>query len=495
MGRHFLSVLGTNNYEPAIYTSEEGEVQTRYIQEAVLKLKMPQLQENDKISVFVTELAYQKNWLDRDYTEQELSRMNLSCDRRRIGLASVLSKEFPQINIENVVNIIPIGANEKELWEIFQIIYEQIGEGEELFIDITHSLRNIPIQMLSVIMYARVVKNVSVSGIYYGAFEAGVTNTEGIKVTEIFDLITFLDVLDWSQAANSFIKYGNSDEIKGLYEIQKKKRKYSMGSLYRVVGCLEDITRGLETSRGCEAVQIYGKKMTNKNSVQHAYRDYKQAFAQMVEQNENADSDVRQKNQIEPLTHLFEVINKKLEIFDTENNQEFGLAAVEWAVENKKTQQGFTALDETIKTFLFNFYGLDELKEEQRDGICKYMCNGLFIEWRKQKSGEHTLSENARENVFQKWKTYRSSNMGAMRKNKENAALSIDEEEQIAHQIAMELPIELAELSNDISSRRNSMNHFGYSNIGNYPSDNLHRELNEYKEKFRKIRAAMLENI
>ena len=64
MGRHFLSVLGTNNYEPAIYTSEEGEVQTRYIQEAVLKLKMPQLQENDKISVFVTELAYQKiGWI------------------------------------------------------------------------------------------------------------------------------------------------------------------------------------------------------------------------------------------------------------------------------------------------------------------------------------------------------------------------------------------------------------------------------------------------
>lgn len=94
--------------------------------------------------------------------------------------------------------MIPIGANEEELWEIFKNIFETIGQEEELYIDITHSLRNIPIQLLAVISYARAIKNVTVNGIYYGAFEVGKFNEEGVKEAPILNLLTFLDILDWS---------------------------------------------------------------------------------------------------------------------------------------------------------------------------------------------------------------------------------------------------------------------------------------------------------
>lgn len=146
--------------------------------------------------------------------------------------------------------VIPVGATEDELWSVFQIMYSHIREGEELYIDITHSLRNIPIQMLSVIAFARVVKKVTVNGIYYGAFEVGNINEQGIKEAPIFDLITFLDILDWSQAASSFVKYGDSEQIVDLYKKNSKRLPLKTMELYKVISELQNITRGLETSRG-----------------------------------------------------------------------------------------------------------------------------------------------------------------------------------------------------------------------------------------------------
>ncbi len=40
---------------------------------------------------------------------------------------------------------IPIGIDEKEIWNIFEIIFEKINEGDEIYIDITHAFRNINI--------------------------------------------------------------------------------------------------------------------------------------------------------------------------------------------------------------------------------------------------------------------------------------------------------------------------------------------------------------
>lgn len=492
-GRHFLSVLGTSNYSSVTYRCEEGAVATEYIQEAVLKLKMLNergFEEGDRITIFVTKEAYQRNWLDRDYTARELEQMGSGKETaQKRGLCSILQEAYGIA--EEIARFIPLGATEDELWDIFNIMYDEIQDEEELYVDITHSLRNIPIQMLSVIAYARTLKNVNVAGIYYGAFEAKVQNGAGETEAPIFDLVTFLDILDWSQAASSFVRYGNSDEIKALFDIQKAKRRSKMADSYKVVNDLYDITQGLETSRGCH---VPGRKCIPGGSVLNSYRSYEQDYKIMRKKAGKAEEAQARKNRIDPLGKLFGVIHDKLQVFDVEDHLAFGFAAIDWAIENKKTQQGFTALDETIKTYLCRRYELDEYLEKHREGIAKTICNLANNEMRQKGNGGELTAE-AREDIFRKWESIWEMRWNQDRKEKdmEPDAVTPEMERIAARKLAMELPGELAELTNAISGRRNSMNHFGYSNIYQFGCKKLYEDLKEYYGRFQKV-TAMIEN-
>ena len=495
-GRHFLSLLGTSNYSEITYRCDEGAVATKYIQEAVLKLKMlneRSFEDGDRITIFVTKEAYQRNWLDRDYTARELEQMKVAevgeGTVRKRGLYSILQEAYG-IGEESA-RFIPLGATEDELWDIFNIMYDEIQDEEELYVDITHSLRNIPIQMLSVIAYARTLKNVNVAGIYYGAFEAKVQNDAGETEAPIFDLVTFLDILDWSQAASSFVRYGNSDEIKALFDIQKAKRRDSVADSYKVVRDIYDITQGLETSRGCH---VPDRKCIPGGSVLNSYRSYEQNYENMREEAGKLEETQARMSRIDPLVKLFGVIDDKLRIFDVEDNLAFGHAAIKWAIDNGKAQQGFTALDETIKTYLCRRYELNEYLEKHREGIAKSICNLVNNEM-KQKRSRDELTEEARLDIFRKWESGWEMRWGREQKGKgtETVAITPEQEREAARKLAMELPCELAELTNAISSCRNSMNHFGYSNIYVFGCRNLCRDLKEYYERFQKMIALMEE--
>lgn len=68
-----------------------------------------------------------------------------------------------------------------------------------------------------------------------------------------------MDVLDWSQAAKSFIKYGDSDQIYELCQEQQKVYREKMRDLLYTVKELNLFTHDLETSRGYLYVQLERK--------------------------------------------------------------------------------------------------------------------------------------------------------------------------------------------------------------------------------------------
>lgn len=55
---------------------------------------------------------------------------------------------------------------EEDLWDIFQKTINSIDENCEIILDITHSLRNIPIQILVALNCLKLFKNIKLSGIY-----------------------------------------------------------------------------------------------------------------------------------------------------------------------------------------------------------------------------------------------------------------------------------------------------------------------------------------
>ncbi|MGN0291835.1 MAG: TIGR02221 family CRISPR-associated protein [Lachnospiraceae bacterium] len=448
MNKHFISVLGTGRYSDAVYCFQGEKYQTAYIQKAVLKLILKEWKSGDRITIFVTKEAKERNYE---------------------GLYESLKEEYGVYLDEVEKTIIPLGANEEELWEIFQKMYDCIGEEEEIYLDITHSLRNIPVQMLAVMAFARTLKNVVIKGIYYGAFEARKQNEEGIEETPVFDLITFLDILDWSQAANSFVKYGNSDGIAELYKEQKTRLDSKKPELNKLVQELQNITHGLETSRGY--YNFKNPNQTNKGkSILDSYLQYRETYDIMkVKDGKVSEGKKRQMDSIKPLGKLLDIINEKVAAFDVEDNLALGLAAVKWAIENRRTQQGFTALEETLKTYLCRYYGLDEEKEKYRDGICKSVCNKLSA---TMKNKGNSLNVKIREEAYEEWTQETAYN------------LKTEEELQTAYRIMIEVPEEIVDIGREISRCRNSMNHFGYSNIGSYDSRKLEENLKKYYKIF-----------
>ncbi len=104
---------------------------------------------------------------------------------------------------------------------------------------------------------------------------------------------------------------------------------------------------------------------------------------------------------------------------------------------------------------------MDETLEEHRDGICKAACNLLTKKLREGK----VLTTEVREDAYQIWK-------------------GKHEEQDDIKRVFMTLPENVVEMAMNISNHRNSMNHFGYSNKGQYSSSLFEKNLKEYNQKF-----------
>ena len=142
--------------------------------------------------------------------ELEIEKFNATFDKK---LNSILDKEIKGI-------IIKYGVNDIENLENFHSIIEiekEIENGDEIFIDVTHSFRSMSFWLFLIMTYLKDVsnKNIDIKNITYGMFEA--RNEK--KETPIVSLNLFVDILKWFKGASELKNYGNSYSI--LDELEK----------------------------------------------------------------------------------------------------------------------------------------------------------------------------------------------------------------------------------------------------------------------------------
>ena len=184
-----ITFLGTTDYQIVTYRLRENEcVPSKFIQTALAHLLKP-----EKVVVMVTTEAETKH---RSALEAELAAAHIPTN----------SMLWPKI---------PVGKEEHDLWKIFEVLAESLDSDEEVCFDITHSFRSQPLLVLLASAYLRVAKNVTIKGIYYGAFEAKnppsiLKETQPTDVAPIFDLTPFLALLDLTQATSQFLNTGSS---------------------------------------------------------------------------------------------------------------------------------------------------------------------------------------------------------------------------------------------------------------------------------------------
>lgn len=469
--KHFIAVLGTGGYSPCTYFWEDQTCDTRFVQEAVLKLACGDLCPEDRVTICLTEAARRQNWEDRKYTQREIDNHEGTSEEKREGLCTVLKtflKDVQNIRIEE--KDIVTGKDSREMARMFSEIYEVIGEEEEIYFDITHGLRNIPMLMMAVLEYAKVTKNISIGGIYYGAFEVGEKDQETQrKRVPIYDLTFYQLILNWSNAANSFIKYGHGDEINDLADekwrmlaqtaVKGQNIKEMSGNLNYVANKLQRFTASIEAGRG---------NVEYKQSVKKCYEDYK------------AQKQITSEHLIEeyyPLRELLDQAEQKMEGYrNAETNLQVGMATVEWCIENHMVQQGYTALEETMKTFLCEKIGVPQSEEYWRERVVKRLCTVLYDVITKNRGEMDKRFEEWKVSLQKEEKNGNGQSQRGIEKGAELYELLVESER---HR-------ELIRLIDQISNRRNDINHFGFT-AHTAAAETLKKELEKGAAKFKKL--------
>jgi hypothetical protein len=174
---------------------------------------------------------------------------------KTITLPEFLS-EVPA-GIEVITRDIPIGADEQQLWQIFDALAGCVSPGEEVAFDITNGFRSFPLLGLLAAAFLRSGFNVNLRAVLYGAFDA--SRLVSPEETAMIDLTPMLTLLEWSSAADRFNRTGDARYLASLIRQQRKtlgiaagndpQRKNEAGRLGNLAGALEDVSNSLRLIR------------------------------------------------------------------------------------------------------------------------------------------------------------------------------------------------------------------------------------------------------
>ncbi len=331
----FLSILGTGRYMPCKYSKDGMALnETKFIQQALLEYlqKSGNWDKDGKAVIFLTEKARKIHWTS---TESD------GC-----GLENII--KYMGVSYEGVP--IPDGVSTDQMWTIFETIYSQFEEDDELYIDITHSFRYLPMLLVVLVNYAKLLKNVSVAGIYYGNWEA--KDEQGIA--PVMDLLPLSLLQDWTVAASDFLQYG---QIRKLYDI-------SNASLVGLLKNPEERTADNQKLR--KFLKI----------LQNAVNDRLTCRGKDIMEGVNAENLRGYANEIEDVTikqlkPIFEKIKESLSTYGGENEMANCIKAARWCLENSLYQQCITLLEEGFVTILCAANGLDYRNIDDREIVNK----------------------------------------------------------------------------------------------------------------------------
>ena len=354
----FVSVLGTGFYEPCRYTNGSFvSSDTRFIQQATLeylKVNNNWTTRNadgavvDRIIILLTNGAKGTNW-DKNIAK----RMNYKTGHEEdyVGLEQALQDMNLPCPIETID--IPDGKNEEEMWKIFNAVYDALKPNDELYFDLTHSYRYLPMLVLVLSNYAKFLKDVKVKHISYGNYEARNTETNEAPLMDILPL-TMLQ--DWTFAAADLIQNGNIKKLKELKEDnalipmlrqrgkQNVDRKVAEGSLNNYINALHNF---LDDMKLCLGPNIL--KGENVNEIVNCHE-------RIVEEFEGI---------IAPIPPIINKIQLSLHGFEQTDSLHFesiknGYMSAKWCYDHQLYQQAATILDENITTDFCQRLGTDE---------------------------------------------------------------------------------------------------------------------------------------
>ncbi|GMN99165.1 TIGR02221 family CRISPR-associated protein [Parageobacillus thermoglucosidasius] len=325
----FLSFLGKGMYRPTVYYyGEKKAAETPYIQRAVLDVLSQHGTVADEAIIFVTKEAQQRH-------------------------GENLSKEFDslqqQASFSYKLVSIPTDLNGDEIWNVFEIVSNELQENDEIIFDITHSFRYQPMLALLTLHYARVVKRIHVRGIYYGLYDPELKWQEW----PIIDVTAFADMQDWITNVYAYIQSGNAGTMvewihdrEEMIRRQERKRTLDLEALSQMAKALQELTNSLQTNRAPLIAQKAKEALQSIEKLQ-AVETLRPMFR--------------------PLNVLYEKMQRDIRLLAAEDDIRSGLAAIEWCIAHGLTQQAYTMASELCTTAICLKNGWDPTGKKKED--------------------------------------------------------------------------------------------------------------------------------
>lgn len=222
MANILISSLGTGKkdgeYQKATYEIDGKQYNTSFVADALNKHKS-----FDKIYLIGTNKSiWDEAYLIFGGEDSQYHEILYSLKE-----AGKISKETLN-NFDNLKKgleayIIDYGINDDQLWsnfEKFLEVAENIEDGDEVYLDVTHSFRSLSLMSFVMTQFASSIsdKNFKVSGVYYGMLEYSNDNN---GITPIVDIKLLLEIQEWIKAIDAIKKYSDFDPLVKLLEDDK----------------------------------------------------------------------------------------------------------------------------------------------------------------------------------------------------------------------------------------------------------------------------------
>lgn len=378
----FITVLGTGYYEACKYVKGSFcSTETRFIQQATLEYlkvcnnwvtKNADGEVVDRIIILLTDGAKETNW-----HKGIAKRFNRKTETEEPyeGLEQILDNMHLPCPVETLS--IPDGKSEEEMWTIFNTVYNALKPNDELYFDLTHSFRYLPMLVLVLGNYAKFLKGVKVNHISYGNYEA----RNAVNEAPLMNILPLTMLQDWTFAAADLIQNGNIEKLQELKEsnalipLLRERGKKNIDKrmaeehLDDYIKSLKDF---LDDMKLCLGPNILSGATTNR--VMDCHEQVSDVFKQVIA----------------PIPPIIDKIQNSLQRFestDTMNPESIqnGYEAAKWCYDHQLYQQAATILDENLTTDFCQRLGTDERIFEQRRASNALLRWGKYQEkdWEK----------------------------------------------------------------------------------------------------------------
>ena len=309
-----ISILGAGNYKETIYKFGDIQERTDYVLSVIRKIIKP-----DKIYIVGTE---QSRW----------------------NLADQSIGEYEKV-------VIPFGTNHQEFWQMFEILSGLDVENKDIYMDLTHGFRSIPLFISTVMNFFEKVKNAKIKGVYYGMFEV-----QG-DVKPIIDMLPILEMNNWIEGYTLYKEYGDSRKMGDLIQEKYKQIPNEEKRNYHNLGKLPKVLEKSSKAFGFTALDFYIKSLND-----------------VINVSKNLEPIP---SNLKAMEFLINDIEKSSEIFQNiSKNWEKQLKLAEIYFEKNRYAQSLTALRESMITFILEEAGLDwEDRDLRETGLGKLFAD------------------------------------------------------------------------------------------------------------------------